>query len=223
MGDWQVGLIRNPKVALAKAVAASSAFPPVLSPCHLDVNPGDFDPVVNGDFDFPPYNDEVVLSDGGVYDNLGLETAYKRQTTILVSDGGQKMGPEPEPKGDWAQHSIRILGVIDNQVRALRKRILIEAYKRGDRTGTYWGIATHFGDYGVADPLNVGAIDTSPLAAVKTRLKRMDAPIQERLINWGYAICDAALRKHCAAVLKSDYGVTLANPKGLPYLGAGIG
>jgi NTE family protein len=24
----------------------------------------------------------------------------------------------------------------------------------------------------------------------------MDSDVQERLINWGYAVCDAALRKH---------------------------
>ena len=44
----------------------------------------------------PPYTTEAVLSDGGVYDNLGLETAWKRYTTILVSDGGGKMGPAAE-------------------------------------------------------------------------------------------------------------------------------
>jgi NTE family protein len=214
MGDWQVGLIRQPKVKLAKAVAASSAFPPVLSPCHLDVNPGDFDPTTNGDFDFPPYNDEVVLSDGGVYDNLGLETAYKRQTTILVSDGGQKMSPEPEPKGDWAQHAIRIMGVIDNQVRSLRKRILIEAYQRGDRTGAYWGIATHYADYQLpADPLGAAGRDPTYLASTPTRLKRMPADTQERLINWGYTVCDAALRKHW----NNLYDVTINPPKGFPY------
>ena len=34
------------------------------------------------------------------------------------------------------------------------------------------------------------------LAELPTRLKRLDATTQERLINWGYAVCDAALRKH---------------------------
>jgi hypothetical protein len=33
----------------------------------------------------------VVLSDGGVYDNLGLEPVFKRYDTVLVSDGGAKM------------------------------------------------------------------------------------------------------------------------------------
>jgi NTE family protein len=29
-----------------------------------------------------------------------------------------------------------------------------------------------------------------------TRLKRLDSVVQERLINWGYAVCDAAMRTH---------------------------
>ena len=37
------------------------------------------------------------------------------------------------------------------------------------------------------------------LAELPTRLKRMDDATQERLINWGYAVCDAALRKHVVA------------------------
>ena len=32
-----------------------------------------------------------MLSDGGVYDNLGLETVWKRYQTVLVSDGGGKL------------------------------------------------------------------------------------------------------------------------------------
>jgi NTE family protein len=223
MGDWQVGLIRNPAVSLAKAVAASSAFPPVLSPAHLDVDPGAFDPTTKGAYFTTPFNDEVVLSDGGVYDNLGLETAYKRLTTLLVSDGGQRMGAEPEPKGDWVQHSVRIMGVIDNQVRALRKRQLVQAFIDKAKTGAYWGIGTRFAEYNVTDPLGVGAIDTSPLAGVKTRLKAMEPSVQERLINWGYAICDAALRAYAADVLRAEYGLTLKDPAGLPYPGSGVG
>ena len=37
---------------------------------------------------------------------------------------------------------------------------------------------------------------TLTLAATATRLKRLDAVVQERLINWGYAVCDAAMRAH---------------------------
>jgi NTE family protein len=45
----------------------------------------------------------VRLSDGGVYDNLSLETAFKRYQTVRVSDGGGKLSAEEEPKEDWAR------------------------------------------------------------------------------------------------------------------------
>ncbi len=37
--------------------------------------------------------------------------------------------------------------------------------------------------------------ETGVLAETPTRLKRLDTRHQERLINWGYAVCDAAIRK----------------------------
>lgn len=37
------------------------------------------------------FRDQIRLSDGGVYDNLGLETAWKRYTNVLVSDAGGHM------------------------------------------------------------------------------------------------------------------------------------
>ena len=105
---------------LASAVAASSAFPPVLSPMTLDLEPSEFTPGTGHDLQHEPFTDEAVLSDGGVYDNLGLETVWKRYDTILVSDGGGKMQPEGAPATDWARHALRILDIIDNQVRSLR-------------------------------------------------------------------------------------------------------
>jgi NTE family protein len=52
------------------------------------------------------------------------------------------------------------------------------------------------------------------LAAVPTRLARMEPEHQERLINWGYAICDAALRRHVDPAV--------ARPAGFPYPAAGV-
>jgi len=196
MADYLVGLVRNPKVELAVAVAASSAFPPILSPVQLSIDPANFDPAERGPLHEPPYTSDVVLADGGVYDNLGLETAWKRYTTILVSDGGGKMGPQPKPKHDWARHAYRTLGIIDTQVRNLRKRQVVSGYLNGDRQGTYWGIRSHIGDYGPpAGSLPCPDASALRLAQTATRLKEMDAALQERLINWGYAICDAGMRR----------------------------
>jgi NTE family protein len=218
MGDYRVGLIRNPKVPICKAVAASSAFPPILSPMSLDIEqPVESAP--GADLSRPPYTRTAVLSDGGVYDNLGLETV-KRFTTLLVSDAGQKIAPEKEPHSDWARHSVRILDTVDNQVRSLRKRHLIESYERGDRTGTYWGIRTNWKDYKLAtDPLGCLHRNPAPLAEIPTRLQKMPSEQHDKLVNWGYAVCDAALRAHINPNLQEKLGVKIAPPTKFPFVG----
>lgn len=214
MRDYRVGEVRNPTVSLAMAVAASSAFPPVLSPVHLRLDPSGFTAGSGMDLQREPFTRKVVLTDGGVYDNLGLETVWKRCETVLVSDGGGQMQPEEEPKSDWARHAYRVLDMVDNQVRALRKRQLIDSFEQRKRKGTYWGIRTDIADYALADALACPHERTLELARTPTRLKRMDDRLQERLINWGYAVCDAALRKHLDPGLKP--------PARIPYPGAGV-
>ncbi len=214
MRDYRVGEVKKPKIPLAQAVAASSAFPPLLSPVVLKIDANAFTPHSGQDLQREPFTTRVVLTDGGVYDNLGLETVWKRLQTVLVSDAGGKLEPEEKPKCDWVRHTYRVLSTIDSQVRALRKRQLIGSYISGARNGAYWGIRSDIADYGLSDPLDCPFERTMALAKTQTRLKGLDDNLQERLINWGYAACDAALRKHVDPRLKK--------PAGFPYPAAGV-
>lgn len=214
MRDYRVGRILNPVLPLARAVAASSAFPPVLSPCEIKVADYGmhFEPGTE-ELNQPPFTTDLVLSDGGVYDNLGLETAWKRYDTILVSDGGGHFSPEKEPHHDWARHAYRVLDLIDSQVRALRTRQLIDLFQKGERHGTYWGIRQDIRTYFDSYPFPCPFDHTTALAATPTRLAEIDGTLQERIINWGYAICDASLRRF--------FDPSLPAPSRLPY-SAGI-
>ena len=219
MGDYRVGLIRNPKMDLATAVAASSAFPPLLSPTRLKLRPADFDPTSapppEESLQCEPYTSDVRLTDGGVYDNLGLETVWKSNATVLVSDGGGTTEAEPRPCSEWLFQTYRVLNLIDNQVRSLRKRQTIGSYQTGVRHGTYWGISTNILDYGLPNVLPCPCDQTLKLANTGTRLKRLPSILQERLINWGYAVTDAAIRRH---VLPSA-----PPPVDFPYPAAKVG
>jgi NTE family protein len=233
MADYRVGAIRNPTVPLATAVAASSAFPPVLSPMTLKLDPQLYDPpsgLPSEDLHYGKYMTKVYLTDGGVYDNLGLETAWKRYKTVFVSDGGGKLQPDEKPDTDWLRHAYRVNEVIDNQVRSLRKRLLIESYElhRADpqnpsgRSGAYWGIRQDMQKY--AKPpaphkpppglLFCPFDKTILLANESTRLDDISDATQNRLINWGYAVCDASMR--------TWHNRALAEPRGFPYAG-GVG
>jgi NTE family protein len=210
MGDYRVGRVDRPTLSLATAVAASSAFPPVLSPMTIELDPRSFLPNSGQDLQQEPYDSRVVLTDGGVYDNLGLETVWKNYETVFVSDGGGKMQPEPEPHADWARHAYRVLDLVDNQVRSLRKRQVVGSLQNGERKGAYWGIRADITHYGpAAQSLPCPVARTAELANVATRLVRMETDLQERLINWGYAVCDVALRTHVDQ--------TLPKPAAFPY------
>jgi NTE family protein len=125
------------------------------------------------------------------------------------------MVQEAEPKSDWGRHGLRINDIIDNQVRSLRKHQLIGSFESKIRSGTYCGVRSRIGDYYLPDSLPCPPDQTEILANTKTRLTRMEALLQERLINWGYAICDTAMRKWVDP--------TLAKPIGFPYQTAGVG
>ncbi|WP_374295665.1 patatin-like phospholipase family protein [Sphingomonas sp.] len=220
MGDYRVGRVMDPALSLATAVAASSAFPPVLSPVEIHLPAGAIEADSTADLQRTPFTTSVVLADGGVYDNMGLETAWKRYRTLYVSDAGARMRAEEEPKRDWPRHAYRVLDLIDNQVRALRKRAVVAAFTAdpatpGARRGAYWGIGTPIDRYARHSArLPCPAEGVQRLATVPTRLKRLDDAVQERLVNWGYAVCDAALRTHVDPALPE--------PDGFPYPAAGV-
>jgi NTE family protein len=110
---------------------------------------------------------------------------------------------------------MRINEVIDNQVRSLRVRQVIGAFEAEERSGTYWSIRADIASYATPQALPCPVEQTIRLAEIKTRLKRLDAAVQERLVNWGYAITDAAMRRWVEP--------RLAAPPGFPYAAAGIG
>ena len=224
MADYRVGCVEQPTVSLADAVAASSAFPPILAPSRMRFRDDQYVPESGEDLQTAPFTTRPTLADGGVYDNLGLETAWKTCKTVLVSDGGGAMEPDGGRLGpfpgyrwrDWATQMIRVTNVIDNQVRGLRKQQTIEGYGAPEgsdqhRFGAYWGIRSDIANFGLPTSMEAPYEETLELAKVATRLARLDAATQELLVNWGYAICDTAMRKWV-----DD---SLPPPPGFPYPG----
>jgi NTE family protein len=125
------------------------------------------------------------------------------------------MEPEPSPHHDWARHALRVNSLIDDQVRSLRKRQVVSGFITADRRGTYLGIRSHVADFGPPDGgLPCPDASTLELARIKTRLKAMDGGMQGRLMNWGYAICDTAMRTWVER--------SAAAPGGFPYPASGV-
>jgi NTE family protein len=223
VGEYQVGGGPRPNLRVADAVAASSAFPPFFAPFTLRFG---------GNEQWPKggtlpagrvqaFRREAHLGDGGIYDNLGLETAWKQYTRVFVSDGGGTYKRDPNIKTDFIRLSIRVTSTIDHQVRSLRLRQIVESYKRGEkglpggRTGALWTIRTAYAEYPDRSPdivANPGS--TEELALVKTHMRGLHPTVARRLVNWGYATCDAALRSYVK-------DITLDKPV-LPFAADGI-
>lgn len=194
-GDYRIGLIKNHDFDVALAVGCSSAFPPVLSPIEVDVNPDLFERTEGADlYDRVDFRRRLQLADGGVYDNLGLETVWGRYETVLVSDAGKPFELSSSLSSVWPKQILRVMDIGLTQALALRKRMLIRNYEAGDASGVFWGIATQIADYGLANSIPVSASKISELSGIRTRLDKFTEQEQCELINWGYAVTDAAVR-----------------------------
>lgn len=194
MRDWKVGEVRDPRVSLAAAVGASSAFPPVLAPAELSLRDADYTPGSGAGLQHAPFTTRPTLADGGVYDNLGLETCFKRCKTLFVSNAGKPFEPLPAPSRNWASIGARCIDVMDNQVLAQRKRLLVDALRSRQRHGAFWDIQQDIAKHPCQPRLPCPPDRTAMLATVATDLAKKDTVLQERLINWGYASADAAVR-----------------------------
>ena len=212
--DWRVGEIKNPTDSIASVVGASSAFPPFLSPARFRYDESQYTPGSGNGLQKPPFTTRPTLADGGVYDNLGLETVFKNFQTIIVSNAGGEYKPKKKILGDWALQSYRVMNTIDNQVRSLRKRVLISSLTSLEKYGVYFSIRSDIAGYPATNKLPCPHKKTQELADIPTDLAAKDPRTQRRLINWGYAICDAGIRSW----VEDD----LVPPEGFPYPEEGV-
>lgn len=196
--DWKLGRLPRLDITLGTALAASAAFPPFLSPLRLETDSSKW-------IERPKIRDlenakricaRLLLGDGGIYDNMGVEALWRSMERVLVSDAGAPFSFLVSPRTNWPSQLGRVRDILIEQTRALRRRMLMGDLHENRYSGVYWGIHTRIGEYAAAAPLCVDGAVTQSLGAISTRLKALDARTQERLINWGYALADAAIRAH---------------------------
>lgn len=209
LADWMIGINRTANLSLAVAVAASSAFPPIFSPIVLKTEPADWTegtPLPNLD----ALRRRIVLADGGIYDNMGLESLFEKVDIVLVSDAGAPFAIKEKPPEDEVFQLGRVRDILIDQTRALRKRWLVSEFETGRKHGAYWGIGTHMAAYPAGPRMTHDSAVSDALEEVPTRLAGFDAELQGHIINWGYALCDVSLRLR--AGLAVPMGATWPQP-----------
>jgi NTE family protein len=173
---------------------ASSSTPPTWRPASISDSPSRF--LAQTSSKISATAERLLLTDGGVYDNLGLETVQKRLKTLLVSDAGAPFDYGGVQGKDWPRETLRVINVLSHQAWNLRTTLLIRMYQGNEREGVYWGIGTPISRYKLPDALSVPPEVTERLAKIRTRLNAFNDEEQCMLINWGYAVCDGAVRKY---------------------------
>lgn len=146
MGDYRLGYVLEPGIAIADAVAASAAFPGLIGPLILQPK----------DFDWHQYDGNKLVTchapsfrrlhlwDGGVYDNLGVEALFKPRglgnnfrsdiNFLIVSDASAEL---PHAPAILIQRPRRLIEIAVDQVRSLRARMLAEQFSQKPNTGVY--------------------------------------------------------------------------------------
>lgn len=214
MGDFYTGYTDTGGTTIAEAVAASSVFPPAFAGfrlrtsdrCFSRIDPwgehrelsskrAPWDPVAAG---------EVTLTDGGVYDNLGVETIWDRSVCVLVSDAGRPFRTMATCRQRLASRLSRAASISMEQVGAVRKRWLIERIESSRQTGAYWGIDTRIEEYPIDDAVGYGPACRSLFASVRTDFNAFSDAEICCLENHGYTLADAAIRSRCPRMCLSS-------------------
>ena len=202
MFDRRVGRIDRPTVRLALAIAGASAFAPLMPPVTVRVKEPSWTPHFASEALRHSKTVALALTDASVCDSLALTAAWRRHRTLFVSDGGGELGgaellPDVEACSNWFPAAKRVLDSVSAGHRNLCREQLDEAFRlpRNNgakwRDGAYWSVH-EMQDVGIGES---GTTETAELAAAEVRLDTLPDTDQERLINVGYAACDAAMHR----------------------------
>jgi NTE family protein len=170
------------KWSLAFAVAASACFPPWFGPVPVSGRLLGGKPKV-----VPTERDEDLLrctdlSDGGLYDNLGLQPVIETHALMLVSDASAPLD-EARISRRPVKRLMRYTSVARRQARSLRVTMFKDDVWRKEFDGALWDIGTSSRVPAVGYSRKV--IDEC-IALVRTDLDHFTEAEQMILENHGY-------------------------------------
>ena len=148
LGDWVFGHNFDQAVDLSTALTASAAIPYLVGKIKLPISPDGWhkiDPAT----DIPtqaiiPPSESVLLWDGGVYENLGIEAVWKPHRNfiddfdiLLIGDASARLATNfHKPPGVLNKkfpfvrvRPPRLFDITTDQIRSLRSRMAMQAIK----------------------------------------------------------------------------------------------
>ncbi|RWP12326.1 MAG: hypothetical protein EOR00_27295 [Mesorhizobium sp.] len=188
MGEHESGTANASNYPISLAVAASSAFPPVFPPLRL-----------NADIYPNSLSEYATLSDGGIYDNLGVNPLMRARRNpvdvCFVSDGGKPFAVAPHPTESGTIVLKEAINIMMEQVRGLQFARLQLSYdaKKGPKP-IWFSIDSRVGEERPGD--------AAFASLVATDLKRLEAEEHEVLVRHGRALTMARVKSYAPELLK---------------------
>lgn len=182
MGEHELGVVPAPDFPLCKAVAASSAFPPVFPPLRLDAT----------QYEHAAKVEYVTLTDGGVYDNMGVGPLLRARNDldyIIVSDGGKPFANDERPTTSGAIVLKEGLDIMMEQIRGLEFDRMEHRHKAGAGPKPLW-----FSIDSVEGEDVPG--DAAFASAISTNLKRLSDAEMNVLMRHGGALVGARIDQY---------------------------
>ena len=211
MGDYQTKYVTDPDFRLSHALAASAAVPGLIGPLRIRSKNHRWTEMRDDQWEeISPKYKHLHLWDGGVYDNLGVESLFKPSEGLregidylIVCDASRPLGTETRQSGwrpGYLKASMRLVDVATDQVRSLRARMLMKYFKSNPGTGAYLrlGFATKKlyarsianGKPALTDD------EVSRVTQIETTLRRLTNTEFSLLFRHGYEVADAMLSTH---------------------------
>jgi len=188
MGDYELGFADAASFPIARAVAASSAFPPVFPPLRLEKT--DYAPATKCDY--------VTLSDGGLYDNLGVNpglAALNELNYLLVSDAGKPYAIKVDPTESSALVLKEGLDIMMEQIRGLQfDRMKHRHLAKAGPCPLWFSIDSHDGEAMEGDSVFASSIETN--------LKALNKAERAVLARHGSALVAARIKAWAPELLQ---------------------
>ncbi|WP_404302704.1 patatin-like phospholipase family protein [Alicycliphilus denitrificans] len=187
MGEHELGVVAAPGFPVCRAVAASSAFPPVFPPLRLDASA----------YAHASSVEYVTLTDGGVYDNMGINPLLRARNAldyVIVSDGGKPFAFDERPTESGAIVLKAALDIMMEQIRGLEFDRLQHRHAALAGPRPLWfSIDSKEGQ--------AQAGDAAFASSIKTDLARLSAEEMDVLTRHGGALVEARIRRYAPELI----------------------
>ena len=182
----QEGQVEMPHFLISEAVAASSAFPPAYPPLRINKDQLSLENI-----------NYITLTDGGVYDNLGLNPLLLKRNKLdytISSDGGKPFEIKSNPIKSSSGALKESIGILMEQVRGKQFKYLYWKYMAGKSAKPVWlSIDSTAGE--------VIKGDAEFVSSIPTRLRKLSGKEISALQRHGAALVEARLKKYMPELL----------------------